>query len=138
MSDSAEATSRKSVPLIAAGDSAKYDSASPPAPGEKIADAVIDSGGAGDPKDRLRSNGDSRGGPVPLGFGENIAEAVIATGEEASPGENGRDIFPSEPADGGVHGKCWQVRVTGGTLTSRIACGFLGLDRRRVYRGEQL
>ena len=37
---------------------------------------------------------------MPLGLGENIADAVMATGEEASPDENARIIFAAEPAQG--------------------------------------
>lgn len=89
------------MPLIAVGDSAKYDNnpLSVLGLGENIADAVIDSGGTGEPRDRLRSNGDSRGGPVTLGLGENMDDDVIAPGEEASPEENGRDTFPSGSVD---------------------------------------
>lgn len=110
VSDSADAACLRSVPLIAAGDSVRCESLPPPPLppppprcdpgfGENIAEAVMDMGGAGDPKDRLRSRGESSGGAVPLGLGEKMADAVIATGEVASPAaENGRNIFAAEPA----------------------------------------
>lgn len=115
VSDSADAACLKSVPFIAVGDSVRCESPSVPPPpppppplpccapvfGENIAEAVMDRGGAGDPKDRLRSRGESSGGAVPLGLGEKIADAVIATGEVASSAaENGRNIFAAEPALG--------------------------------------
>lgn len=104
-SDSAEAACLRSVPLIAAGDSVRCDSAPPPTPprcppgfGEKIAEAVMDIGGAGEPRDRLRRRGESSGGAVPLGFGEKMADAVMATGEVASPAAaKGRNIFAADP-----------------------------------------
>ena len=107
VSDSADAACLKSVPFIAAGDSVRCESLPLPPPppqcapgfGENIAEAVMDMGGAGDPKDRFRSRGESSGGAVPLGLGEKMADAVIATGEVASPAaENGRNIFAAEPA----------------------------------------
>lgn len=109
-SDSAEAACLRSVPLIAAGDSVRCDSTPPPTPprcppgfGEKIAEAVMDIGGAGEPRDRLRRRGESSGGAVPLGFGEKIADAVMATGEVASPAaENGRNIFAADPVQEGI------------------------------------
>lgn len=64
--------------------------------GENMADAVMDIGGAGEPKDRLRSRGESSGGAVPLGLGEKMADAVIATGEVTSPAESGRNIFAAD------------------------------------------
>lgn len=139
MSDSADAACLKSVPLIAAGDSVRCESPPPPPPlplrctpgfGENIAEAVMDMGGAGDPKDRLRSSGDSIGGAVPLGLGEKMADAVIATGEVASPAaENGRNIFAAEPALGerihtqGAHafrGADAMVRRNGGSGKSVV------------------
>lgn len=109
VSDSADAACLRSVPFIAVGDSARCENTSPLAPpppplrcasgfGENMAEAVMDGGGAGDPNDRLRSRGESNGGAVPLGSGEKMADAVIATGEVASPtAENGRNIFAAEP-----------------------------------------
>lgn len=98
MCDSADAACRRSVPFMAVGDSVRCESTAPPGFGENIADAVIDNGGVGEPKDRFRRRGESSGGALPLGLGENIADAVIATGEDASADENGRANFPAEPS----------------------------------------
>ena len=79
------------------------ESLSPPPPrwaprfGENIAEAVMDMGGTGDRKDRLRGRGESSGGAVPLGMGEKMVDAVIATGEVSSPAaENGHNIYNTE------------------------------------------
>lgn len=115
----ADAACRRSVPFMAFGDSVRCESTAPPPGGwgENIADAVIDIGGVGEPKDRLRRRGESSGGANPLGLGENIADAVIATGEEASTDENGREVCPTEPAEaGGVGGE--RGRARGGGVSS--------------------
>lgn len=107
-SDSADAACRKSVPFIAAGDSARCEKTAaqllPLGFGENIADAVIFMGGVGEPKDRLRRRGESRGGTVPRGFGENIADAIMDTGEEISIDENALEAFTDEPEP--VGGRC--------------------------------
>lgn len=121
MSGSADAACLRSVPFIAVGDSVRCESTPPATPppcapgfGENIADAVMDIGGAGEPKDRLRRRGESSGGAVPLGLGEKMADAVIATGEVTSPAESGRNIFAAEPVRIGYAARGERVGMRGG------------------------
>lgn len=128
VSDSADAACLKSVPFIAVGDSVRCESIPPEPPppprapgfGENIADAVMDIGGDGDPRDRLRRRGESSGGAVPLGLGEKIADAVMATGEVASPAaEKGCNIFAAEPIEGGAAHTRTHVRGVRSAETER-------------------
>lgn len=60
----------------------------------------MDIGAVGDPKAPLSVRGESRGGTIPLGFGEKIADAVIFRGDTSAE-ENEERLFP---------GACWIER----------------------------
>lgn len=98
--ESADAACRKSVGFIAVeGDSCREWERTPrPGFGEKIAEAVMLMGGDGEPRARLSIIGESKAGDDPLGLGENIADAVISTGDPSA--ENEREPFPDVPLQG--------------------------------------